>query len=692
MFHCFVVQEECRDMLRFLWYRDNQPGNEVVEYRMRVHIFGNSPSPAIAIYGLQRAAKEMEQVYGSKTTESVEKHFYMDDAVLSFTSEAEATVNNRVQRIRQVSQPNQWRFVPTKLNPADCGLRSVAAEELVNTLWLTGPRFLTDTDSTKIGSDEQYLLINPDDDTKVRVNATNVVTESSTHKLFSSHFERFSNWKSLLKAVARLIHIAQSFSNKNSNSCRSWCYCNNISSSEMDKAERLIIHTVQQQCFSQEISAVRKDQSLSKNSPILRLNPFIDNEGILRVGGRLQHSMLQRNESNPIIIPNKHHIATLLVRHHHERVKHQGRHLTEGAVRTSGLWLVGCKGLISTIIHKCVCCRKLRGLSEQQLMSDLPEERLKVDPPFSYVGLNVFGPWEIVTKRTRGGQINSKRWAVLFTCMSTRAIHIEVVETMTASSFINALQRFFSLRGPAKQLRSDRGTNFIGACNELKLSPQDANNMIKDYLTEQRCTWEFNPPHASHMGGIWERMIGVSRRILDALLLDVKQPQLTHKVLVTFMAEVTAIVNARPLVSISTDPEAPLVLTPAMLLTQKTGAPPPVPDNLTEKDVFKSQRKKVQILANNFWTRWRKEYLCTIQGRQKWLVKKTNLKEGDVVLLKDSTAKRNEWPMGLVKTYLSKDGLVRKVDVKVAKHQGVKTFSRPISELILLLTPSNVDI
>lgn len=952
MFHCFVVREECRDMLRFLWYRDNQPGNEVVEYRMRVHIFGNSPSPAIAIYGLRRAAKEMEQIYGSKTTGLVERHFYMDDALLSFTSEAEATktveqlqemlsisnlrlhkiasncvnvinhfpaddrakdikdldlftddlpvqrslgviwnlasdtftfkvpenqkpftrrgvlstvnslfdplgflapiaikgrmilrditteniewdvplpqskyeewrrwqeslsvlknlhiprtyvsfpvsqaktielcvfsdasvqaisavaylrithddghhevgyifgksklapqpeltvprlelcaavlavevaetimheidikldavryfsdskvvlgyihnerrrfyvfVSNRVQRIRQVSQPNQWRFVPTELNPADCGSRSVAAEELVNTLWLTGPRFLTDMDSTKIGSDEQYLLINPDDDTEVRVNATNVVTESSTHKLFSSRFEHFSNWKSLLKAVARLIHIAQSFSNKNSNSCRGWHYCNNISSSEMDKAERLIIHTAQQQCFSQEISAVKKDQRLPKNSPILRLNPFIDNDGLLRVGGRLQHSMLQRNESNPIIIPNKHHIATLLVRHHHERVKHQGRHLTEGAVRTSGLWLVGGKRLISTIIHKCVFCRKLRGLSEQQLMSDLPEERLKMDPPFSYVGLDVFGPWEIVTKRTRGGQVNNKRWAVLFTCMSTRAIHIEIVETMTASSFINALRRFFSLRGPPKQLRSDRGTNFIGACSELKLSSQDVNNTIKDYLTEQRCTWEFNPPHASHMGGTWERMIGVSRRILDALLLDVKQPQLTHEVLVTFMAEVTAIVNARPLVPISTDPEAPLVLTPAMLLTQKTGAPPPVPDNLTEKDGYKSQWKRVQILANNFWTRWRKEYLCTLQGRQKWLVKKTNLKEGDVVLLKDSTAKRNEWPMGLVeKTYPSKDGLVRKVDVKVARHQGVKSFCRPISDLILLLSSSNVDV
>lgn len=245
--------------------------------------------------------------------------------------------------------------------------------------------------------------------------------------------------------------------------------------------------------------------------------------------------------------------------------------------------------------------------------------------------------------------------------MSTRAIHIEVVETMSASSFINALRRFFC--GLAKQLRSDRGMNFIGACNELKMSTPGDDPTIKDFPTKHRCTWEFNLPHASHMGGTWERMIGVSRRILDALLYDVKDSQLTHEVLLTLMSEVTAIDNARPLIPIST----------AMLLTQKTGVPPPVPDNLSVKDIFKSQWKRVQALANAFWSRWRKEYLCTLQGRQKWLTRKTNLKEGDVVLLKDSNTKRNKWPMGLIeKTYPSKDRLVRKVDVRIVRQQGAK--------------------
>lgn len=122
----------------------------------------------------------------------------------------------------------------------------------------------------------------------------------------------------------------------------------------MHKAECLIIHAVQQECYQQEVTAIKKDESLLKNSPILRLNPFLDDEDLLRVGGRLCYSQLHKNETNPVIIPNKHHIATLIVRHHHQKVKHQGRHLTEGAIRASGLWLVGGKRLISSIIHKCV--------------------------------------------------------------------------------------------------------------------------------------------------------------------------------------------------------------------------------------------------------------------------------------------------------------------------------------------------
>ncbi len=167
----------------------------------------------------------------------------------------------------------------------------------------------------------------------------------------------------------------------------------------------------------------------------------------------------------PLILPDHGHITSLLIQHYHKQVEHQGRVFTEGALRAAGFWIIGGKRRISSVIFQCIQCRKLRGRILTQKMSDLPPERLSMDPPFSFVGLDVFGPWVVTSRRTRGGQASSKRWAVLFTCMSTRAIHIEVIESMDNSSFINALRRFFTIRGPAKQLRSDCGTGVENGVN-----------------------------------------------------------------------------------------------------------------------------------------------------------------------------------------------------------------------------------
>lgn len=173
--------------------------------------------------------------------------------------------------------------------------------------------------------------------------------------------------------------------------------------------------------------------------------------------------------------------------------------------------------------------------------------------------------------------------------MSTQAIHIEVVESLDTSSFINALRQFFAIRGPAKQLRSDRGTNFIGAKRELQIGSMGADQQVENYLSEQGCTGLFNPPHSSHMGGSWERMILVTHHILDAMFLKLGPTRLTHEVLTTLMAEVTAIVNSRPLTSVSSDPEQPLILTPAMLLTQKVGAHTVPPGQFDDSDIYRHQ-------------------------------------------------------------------------------------------------------
>lgn len=158
-------------------------------------------------------------------------------------------------------------------------------------------------------------------------------------------------------------------------------------------------------------------------------------------------------------------------------------------------------------------------------MSDLPEDRMCTDPPFTCVGLDVFGPWPVTVRKTRGSQAEAKRWAVIFTCMSIRAIHIEVLELMDTSLFINALRRFFSIRGAAKLLRSDCGTNFVSACRELQIDKRGCHDgKINTYLKDSGCEWHFNPPHASHMAGSWERMIGVSRRILVQYCYNTERP------------------------------------------------------------------------------------------------------------------------------------------------------------------------
>ncbi|XP_076849293.1 uncharacterized protein LOC143497287 [Brachyhypopomus gauderio] len=656
-----------------------------------------APVPELTIPRLELCAAvlavEMSEVLKEELKIEIDRTtFYTDSKVVlgyisNQTRRFHVYVNNRVQRIKLSSSPDQWRYVPTQQNPADHGSRSVAAEKLASTTWLDGPAFLLNREAVSQGKGP-FELVDPELDVEIRQNVTALVTATAQGALSSSRFERFSKWTALIKAVAYLCHISHSFKSKDGSGCSGWHLCKaSLTDEALTQAEHTVIRCVQHEVYAEEIKCITTKRDIPRHSSLHKLNPMIDDENLLRVGGRLAESNLPNQEAKPLLIPGKHHIAMLLIRHHHEAVQHQGRHFTEGAVRASGLWIVGAKRSISSAIHKCVTCRKLRGRTEQQIMADLPAERLQCDPPFSFVGLDVFGPWDVTTRRTKGGQANSKRWAVLFTCMSTRAIHIEVIETLSSSSFINALRRFFAIRGPAKQLRSDCGTNFMGAFKELKMDSQKpGETSVEDYLHKQRCSWVFNAPHSSHMGGTWERMIGISRRILDSMLLQAGNPTLTHEVLTTLMAEVTAIVNARPLVPVSSDPEAPLILTPSTLLTQKSVSIPIPPGDFTKADMYKHQWKRVQALADTFWARWQKEYLNMLQTRQKWQDRKPNLKEGDIILLKDKQLKRNQWPMGVVvKTFPSRDGIVRKMEVKVAHGKTAKTFYRPISDCILLL-------
>ena len=387
----------------------------------------------------------------------------------------------------------------------------------------------------------------------------------------------------------------------------------------IDRAAKVIIKAVQREAFKEEFEVIAQSSSENdssrneakarkkslKKSTLYQLDPYVEDAGILGVGRRLRQTNLSSKEKHPVLLFKGYHVSMKILRYYHEQVYHQGRQITHGALRNAGYWLVSGHGAVASLIGSCFTCRRLLRPMLEQKMADLPPDREEIGPLFTNVGFDVFGPWTVQIRRTRGGVALNKRWGVVFTCLVSRAIHVELLETMNASSFICALRRFFSIRGPALRLRCDRGSNFVRAKTELDESLAEMDKQaVEKYRTEQGCECQFNLPHASHFGGVWERQIGTIRRILNAMLLETRAQTLTHDLLVTLMSEVTAIVNSRLITAIPSDTDEPLPLIPSMLLTQKIRSLGPLPGKFMSRDVYARRRwTKVQYLADQFWTR-----------------------------------------------------------------------------------------
>ncbi|XP_056003746.1 uncharacterized protein LOC125682784 [Ostrea edulis] len=445
-------------------------------------------------------------------------------------------VANRVARIHSATSPHQWRFIPTNKNPADDGTRSIDAHEMQDSAWLRGPSPSVETDKEPVSFD----LLDPDSDKEIRTSLMTSV--APIHGLGTSRFKRFSRWKSIVNAIARLKLFVRLWRNRRSH--RNLHPCETLCLVDIRReAHDHVLKEFQREVFPEETSCLHAGKGVAKTSQISSLDPYLDNDGFIRVGGRLGKSLLSFESKHPILLPGRNHLAELLVRHYHSEILHQGRLFTEGAIRSAGLWITRCKRLVSSVISACVPCRKMRGRLASQKMADLPADRLEPVPPFSNVGVDALGPYHVVTRKTRGGSANSKRWGVLFICLVTRAIHIELVDSMSSAAFINALRRFIAVRGAVKIFRSDRGTNFIGPLDDPEIDRVNVeDDSVRIFLLSSDAKWIFNPPHSAHYGGAWERLIGVVKRILNSMLSN--QHNFTHDILNTLIAEVSAIVNA----------------------------------------------------------------------------------------------------------------------------------------------------
>ena len=430
---------------------------------------------------------------------------------------------------------------------------------------------------------------------------------------------------------------------------------------------------MQAQHYGSEVEALTKGQKIKRSSSIIRLRPILS-AGLLRVGGRLERAKLDVDAQHPVILPAKYAAVKLLVRWIHEEHGHCGQNHLLAELRTR-FWVVHGHAVARSVVSGCVECRRLSCRPAEQVMASLPEARLVHDlPPFAHTGSDCFGPFMV-----KQGRSTVKRWGAIFTCMASRAVHVEMLESMDTDAFLNALRRFLARRGPVMKIWTDNGTNLVATERELRESLQKLDKTkIENAMTMKSIEWNFNPPYASNFGGVWERLIRSVRRALRAAC---REQILTDDALMTLFCEAEAVVNSRPLTRVMDDPTCLRPLSPADLLTQKGSAGPVTAT--TEKDLYVRRRwRQVQFLADLFWRRWLQEYVPLLQERQRWHVRRRDLKPGDIVMILDEKLPRGTWPLGRVTEVLrSADNSVR--SVKLRTENG--SFHRPVNKLCVLL-------
>ncbi|XP_073728111.1 uncharacterized protein [Misgurnus anguillicaudatus] len=462
---------------------------------------------------------------------NVNEFFWTDSKVVLSYINNEARrfhtfVANRVQRIRQSTTPKQWLYVPSNDNPADNASRGRTISELLSSNWLSGPPFLWKKEI--VATDVELELAVGDPEVR-KVQSFQVITTKS--KDLIDHLSKFSSWPKAVKAIARLLRLSRKDKTNSP-----------ATVSEQEDAKHLILKGVQKQVYQKEIDILNQGKQLPGHNKLHHLDAFIDTDDMVRVGGRLSHSSCTHPFKHPLIIPREHHISKLIIAHSHERVKHQGKGFTINDIRSCGYWIPGINRAVTSYIHNCVKCRRLRKSAEGQRMSDLPTERVEPSSPFTYCGMDCFGPF-----MTKEGRKQHKRYGLLLTCFCSRAIHIEMLEDMSTDAFINALRCFIAIRGTVRQIRCDQGTNFIGAKNELNSALQELDpERLSVFLADKQCDFILNAPHSSHAGGVWERQIKTVRSVLSSTV-SLSSGRLSDASLRTLFYEAMAVVNSRPL-------------------------------------------------------------------------------------------------------------------------------------------------
>lgn len=660
-----------------------------------------APLKMITIPRLELSAAELlsrlvKNVMNSMEWDSAEYYLWIDSSPAYFwirkiPRDLKTYVANRVSSIQTNTDIRRWKHINGKENPADLLTRGISPKDLVNNnLWLHGPDWITLPQSEWPKSTVMQQETK-DFDQELKVFT---LTEFKDPLCIGMHGS--ADRISLLEYVSKLekainiisyvsrfikIRVIEKKGKPKRRTRRNETIAQTFAPTLEEKAAAMeyLIRKSQQEYYNKELTAIKAGLGIPDKSKIGGLKPILDNNGILRVGGRLDRSDLDYEAKHPAIIPNGSKLAWLLIDYAHRQTKHGGSQVMMQHIRQL-YWIPKLRSGLRSFVHKCVVCVRLNARLENQLMAELPGERVQVGKPFLHTGVDYAGPFELRMISRKGENVRRKCWIAIFVCFKTRAVHIDVVTELSAVAFIACFERFVARRGRCEKMFSDNGTCFVGTEKELRRALEHwTEKETLEHLSNRGTEWHFMSPAAPHQGGIYEAAVKSMKFHLKRI---VGQKTFVYEQFVTLLHQIEAILNSRPIHPLSDDPSDLQALTPGhFLIGEPLILPLPFKIDHRPESVGIKLWKERQRMVEHFWKRWQEEYLATLQERKKWRKEKENIKLGQLVIIKNERFPPAQWALGRICRLLpSKDGIVRTVIVRTANNQ----LTRPVQKLCIV--------
>ncbi|XP_025405027.1 uncharacterized protein LOC112679449 [Sipha flava] len=576
-------------------------------------------------------------------------------------------VSNRVAQILELSQPSQWRHVPTTSNPADVISRGCSAESLLsNELWWNGPKWLAHSEDLW-PSNNATLTDLPE----VKIIRPVLLAIQPVEYQFE---EKYSSWSRMNCIAAYILRFCHNARTKIIPDRR----LNSLSVIELTNAAMVLIRKAQSTSFASEIVELKAGRPVGRRSALRALNPFIDEDCLLRVGGRLINADIAYTSKCPIVLPAKCTVTRLIFEYEHKRLIHIG---PRGLLANIHLryWPIRGRIIANQTVRRCIVCFRSSPSLIAPFMAPLPRERVNIERPFAKTGVDFCGP--ILIRSGIRKVVSIKCYIAVFVCFVTRAVHLELVSGLTTEAFLASLMRFLSRRGYCSHMYSDNGTNFVGANKVLHSYFQrvEGQRTIEESLSDLKIQWHFIPPSAPHFGGLWEAAVKSAKK---HLLKINTMGLLTFEEMNTLLCRIEAVLNSRPISPMSDDPSDLNALTPGHFLVGGSLTLPAEPDS-TGIPLNRVKRwGLVNVQAQIFWKRWSAEYLPQLHKRGCWLSKKDNVKIGSLAILKEDNIPSMKWKMvRIIKVHPGADGVVRVVTVV---NSVGREFQRPTSKIAVL--------